>query len=107
MDDIRLLPQNENEWETLIQSVRIYSQDIGMEFDIEKCAILVMKSGKRRMTEVIELSNFKKSERSEKKKTYKCLGILGADTIKQVEMKEKISKELSQENEEGTRDKTI
>ena len=31
--------------------VRIYSQDIGMEFGIEKCAMLVMKSGKRHITD--------------------------------------------------------
>ena len=37
--------------ETLIHAVRIYSQDIGMEFGIEKCAMLVMKSGKRHMTD--------------------------------------------------------
>ena len=30
---------------TLIQEVRIYSQRIGMEFGIEKYAILVIKSG--------------------------------------------------------------
>ena len=39
------------ELETLIQAVRIYSQDIGMEFSIEKCAMLIMKSGKRQMAE--------------------------------------------------------
>ena len=33
--------------ETLIQTIRIYSQDIGMKFDIEKCAMLIMRSGKR------------------------------------------------------------
>ena len=43
--------------ETLIQTVRIYSQDIGMEFGIEKFAVLVMKSGKRHMTEGVELPN--------------------------------------------------
>ena len=31
--------------------MRIYSQDIGMEFGIEKCVMLVMKIGKRHMTE--------------------------------------------------------
>ena len=46
MDDVKLFAKNEKELETLIQAVRIYNQDIGMEFDIEKCAILVMKSGK-------------------------------------------------------------
>ena len=51
MDDIKLFAKNEKESETLLQTVKIYSQDIGMEFGIEKCAILVMKSGKRHMTE--------------------------------------------------------
>ena len=45
MDDIKLFAKNEKESETLIQAVRIYSQDIGMEFGIEKCAMLIMKSG--------------------------------------------------------------
>ena len=31
---------------TLIQTIRIYKQDIGMEFNIEKCVVLMMKSGK-------------------------------------------------------------
>ena len=56
MDDSKLFAKNEKELETLIQTVRIYSQDIGMELDFEKCAILVMKSGKRHMT-YVELPN--------------------------------------------------
>ena len=51
LDNIKLFAKNEKELETLIQTVIIYTQDIGMEFDIEKCAMLVMKSGKRHMTE--------------------------------------------------------
>ena len=43
------------ELETLMVTVRIHSQDIGMEFDIEKCSMLIMKS--RQMTEGIELPN--------------------------------------------------
>ena len=46
VDDIKLFAKNENELETLIHAVKIYSQDIGMEFGIEKCAMLVMKSRK-------------------------------------------------------------
>ena len=46
LDDIKLFAKTEKEQETLIHAVRIYSQDIGMEFDIERCAILVMKNGK-------------------------------------------------------------
>ena len=47
MDEIKLFAKNEKELETLIHADRINSQDIGMEFVIEKCAMLVMKCGKR------------------------------------------------------------
>ena len=35
MDDIRPFAKNEKELETLIQALRIYSQDIGMKYSIE------------------------------------------------------------------------
>ena len=57
MDDIKLFAKNEKELETLIHAVRIYSQDKGMEFGIEKCAMLVMKSSKRFQTDRMELTN--------------------------------------------------
>ena len=75
----------------LIHAVRIYSQDIGMEFGIEKCAMLVMKSGKRHMTDGMELPNLDKIRALGENETY--LGILEADTIKQAEIKDKILKE--------------
>ena len=40
--------------EILIQPVKIYSQDIGMEFGRDKSAWLIMKRGKRQVTEGIE-----------------------------------------------------
>ena len=40
MDDIKLFAKNEKELETLIQAVRIYRQAVGMEFGIEKYAML-------------------------------------------------------------------
>ena len=43
--------------ETLIQTIKIYSHDIEIEFDIEKSALLIMKSVKREITEGIELPN--------------------------------------------------
>ena len=93
MDDIKLFAKNEKELETLIHAVRIYSQDIGMEIGIEKCAMHVMKSGKRHMTDGMELPNHEKIRTLEENEIYKYLGILEADTIKQVEMKDKIQKE--------------
>ena len=87
------LQKNEKELKTLIHAVRIYSQDIGMEFGIEKCAMLVMKSAKRHMTVGMELPNHDKIRTVGENETYKYLGILEANTIKQVQMKDKIRKE--------------
>ena len=53
MDDIKLFAKNE-ELETLIHTVRIYSRDMGIQFGIRKCA---MKSGKRHPTDGMELPN--------------------------------------------------
>ena len=41
MDDIKLFAKNGNELETLIHTERIYSLDLGMEFGIEKSAMVV------------------------------------------------------------------
>ena len=79
--------------------MRIYSQDIEMEFGIEKCAILIIRGGKQHMIEGIELPNQEKIRMLGEKEFFKYLGILEADTIKQMEMKEKT---LLQEQEETT-----
>ena len=48
---------------------RIQSQDIGMEFSIEKCAMLLMRNGKRQIMKQKQICQTKKeSERSEKRK---------------------------------------
>ena len=49
----------------------------------------------------------RKNQNAERKETSKYLGILEADTIKQVEMKEKIKKRVYQENQKATWDETI
>ena len=82
MDGIKLFAKNEKELETLIHAVRIYSQDIGMEFGREKSTMLVMKSGKRYMTDGMELLNHDKIRTLGENESYKYLGILEADTMK-------------------------
>ena len=52
---LNYLQKNEKKnLETLIHAVKMYSQDIGMEFGREKCAKLVIKSSKRHMTDKME-----------------------------------------------------
>ena len=58
-----------------------------------KCAMLVMKSGKRHLTGGMELPNQDKTRTLVENETYKYLGILEADTIKRVQMKDKFQKE--------------
>ena len=70
MDDIKLFAKNENELETLIPAVRICSQDIRMEFGIEKCAILLIKSGKRHRTDGMGLPNQDKIRTLAENETY-------------------------------------
>ena len=93
MDDIKLFAKNEKELETRMQTIKIYSQDIGMEFGIEKCAMLIMKNGKRQITEGTELPNQERIKTLGEKENHKYFGILEADTIKQAEMKEKTTKD--------------
>ena len=98
IDDIKLFVKTEKELETIIHAVRIYSQVVWMEIGIEKCAMQVMKYGKRHLTDGIELPKQDKIRTLGEKETYKYLRILEADTIKQVEMEEKIKKEYLRRN---------
>ena len=55
--------------------------------------MLVMESGKRQLTDGMELPNNDKIKTLAETETYKYLGILEADSIKQAEMKEENQKE--------------
>ena len=74
MNDIKMFAKNEKEFDILIQTIRICSQDIGMEFGIEKCAMFIIRSGKRQITEGIRLSN---QERVKRKGNLQILGYIG------------------------------
>ena len=45
MDDVKLFRKTEKQLESLMNTVRIFSDDIKMEFGIKKCGVLVMKKG--------------------------------------------------------------
>ena len=97
MDDIKQLAKNGKVLETLREAVRICSGKINMEFGIEKCIKLIMKSGKQQMTKGIELP--RKKRMLGEKETYKYLEILEMDTITQAEIKGKMKKRISGEHE--------
>ena len=89
MDDIKLFAKYEKEQENLIHALRIYFEDIVIEFVIEKCAMPVMKRGNRPMMYGIEQPNQDKIRTLGEKETYKFLGILEVDTIRKAEVNRK------------------
>ena len=46
MDDMKLYSRSERGLDSLVETFRVFSEDIGMEFGIEKCAMLLMEKGK-------------------------------------------------------------
>ena len=46
MDDLKLYSRNERGLDSLVQTVCVFNEDIGMRFGREKCAMLVMEKGK-------------------------------------------------------------
>ena len=45
-DDLKLYSKSEADMSTLVNAVRIFSEDIRMNFGFDKCAILVIKRGR-------------------------------------------------------------
>ena len=46
LGDLKLYAKTPNQLDSLIQTVRIFSNDIRMKFGIETCAVLIIKRGK-------------------------------------------------------------
>ena len=78
---------------SLVQTVRVFSEDIAMEFGIEKCAILVVVKGKIVKSNGIELPDGKVIMSLQEGGSYKYLGILEADKFLGEKMKLNVSKE--------------
>ena len=58
MDDSKLFAKEEAGLDALIQTVRVFSSDIGMEFGIEKCVVVIMKRGKMSNSNGIKLPDY-------------------------------------------------
>ena len=46
LNDLKLYSRNEKTFDSLVQTIHNFSKDIGMDFGIEKCAMLVIEKGK-------------------------------------------------------------
>ena len=59
MDDLKLYGENEKALDSLVQTVRMFTSDIRMEFGIEKFATMIQKRGKVVRSEGIKLPDEK------------------------------------------------
>ena len=100
MDDVKLYSKDEKEINYLGPTVRGFSSDIGMDFCISKCAVLVLK---KRRSEGVELPDVRKLQSlKEGGEEYKYLGLLEADDIKQESMIKRPSKKIHKNCQEST-----
>lgn len=89
MDDLKLYGRTSEQLERLVDVVEVYSRDIGMEFGLEKCAVLKMEGGVKVGCGGIELPSGEVMKEVEEA-GYKYLGVLEGAGIKNKEMKEKV-----------------
>ena len=92
MDDLKLYGKSQDEIDALLGLVQEYSNDIGMVFGMDKCAVLGIKKGKRVECSGVELPSGDMMNEVDEE-GYKYLGVLQDAIAKNKEMKEKVGKE--------------
>ena len=94
MDDLKLFAKDKDQIDSLVNTVRVFSEDIKMEFGLSKCGVLMMKRGK-----VVESDGLCMPDgemmRNIEESGYKYLGVLEVDGIKHDQMKEQVKKEYT------------
>ena len=75
MDDLKLFGKSEDQIDSLVQTIQVFSEDIGMEFGLRKCGVLLMKRGKKVRCDDITLLDGRIMREIERE-GYKYLGFL-------------------------------
>ena len=92
MDDLKLYGENNKELDRLLCTVKKFSDDIGMEFGLDKRAKATFIRGRLTSTSDIILNEDTSIRESDQEETYKYLGIDEGDEMQHAKMKEKIRK---------------
>ena len=93
MDDLKLFGKNDSEIEGLLKTDKCFSDDIGMEFGLYKCAKATFIHGKLTKSSAISLDIDTQIRNLDPEDTYKYLGVNEGNGIQHAAMKEKIRKE--------------
>ena len=92
VDDLKLFAKSKNHIDFLVETVHIFSEDIGMQSGIKKCGLIIMERGRVIRTDGIRLPDGQQLKDIDET-DYIYLAILETDKIKEKEMKKKFSKE--------------
>lgn len=90
MDDIKLYAKNQRDIDSLIHLTRVFSNDIGMTFGLEKCGRLIISRGKVQQTSGVSMPQGRIDDIAE---TYKYLGIMQSFRNQDEEMRSKATTE--------------
>ena len=94
MDDLKLYAKDDNELEGLLRIVKGFSDDIGMEFGLSKCAKANFKRDKLEKSDHVRLDEETMIKDLEQEKVYKYFAVDESSRIQQDTMKQKLEKEL-------------
>ena len=92
MDNLKMYSKRESVLDCFIQTVRIFREDNGIKFWIDKGDMLMMKNMKIVKSDGIELPNEKVIKLLEERENYKYLGWLEADEVMVNKIKDKVKK---------------
>ena len=93
MDDLKLIAKSDEELQKQIQTVKTFSDDIHMDFGLEKCANITFKKGKLIHLQNLVIDINREIQELEQGKTYKYLGIEESEGIQHQQMKERMKQE--------------
>jgi len=95
MDDLKLIAKSEEEFQKQMQTVKTFSDDIHMEFGLEKCTKIAFKRGKLVHSQNLVININREIQELEQGKTYKYLGVQESEGIQHHQMKERLKQEYS------------
>jgi hypothetical protein len=93
MDDLKLIAKSVEELQKQVQTVKTFSDDIHMEFGLQKYAKITFKKGKLIYLQNLEIDINREIKELEQGKTYKYLGIEEGEGIQHPQMKERLKQE--------------
>ena len=94
MDDLKIYAKDDVDLEKLLDTVKTFSYEIGMEFCLDKCTKATFKCGKMVKSTNVVLNDNTVIKELDQENTYKYLGVNESNDIKHSTMKEKSGKNV-------------